>query len=209
MLSYVLFVRVQDHILSHRQYRLDFAGRSAYSVLYGSSKTEHSIHGNLTVYGTVTDNASKTITHYTQYEGELQLGCFVESTGSIYRDTTLKQSPYENCVSIVRQATTPNKNIIGVCTEILNDEIIDNYGNLIKPAGKYCKFASHGDCLIKCISATYTLGYILIPTVKGYAKKGLQNEIVDAMINMIPRAKITSVKTEDIDSEAVCAFISI
>ena len=31
------------------QYRLDFAGRSAYSVLYGSTKTEHSIQGNLTV----------------------------------------------------------------------------------------------------------------------------------------------------------------
>jgi len=34
-------------------------------------------------------------------------------------------------------------------------------------------------------------------------------EIIDAMTHMIPRLKVTSVETETIDSETVCAFISL
>jgi len=192
------------------QYRLDFVGKSAYSCKYGAtSATEHEIKGNLKVFGTITENASKKITHYTMYEGELQPGCFVETTGQIFRDPNSKLSPYEDCITVVRQATSSSNKIVGVCTEIINEEVTDDYGNINQPAGKYCKYATHGDVLIKCVSAVYNVGEILIPTVNGYAKKGQQGEILDAMLNMIPRAKITSVETAEIDSESVCAFISI
>jgi len=206
----ISFVYRFNDTTADRQYRLDFAGKSAYSCKYGAtSATEHEIKGNLKVFGTVTENASKTITHYTMYEGELQPGCFVETTGQIFRDTNSKLSPYEDCITVVRQATSTNNKIVGVCTEIINEEVTDDYGNINQPAGKYCKYATHGDVLIKCISAVYNVGEILIPIVNGYAKKGQQGEILDAMLNMIPRAKITSVETAEIDSESVCAFISI
>ena len=205
----ISFVYKYNSALDNSQYRLDFAGRTAYTCNYGATKTEHEIKGNLTVFGTVTENASKTITHYTMYEGELQPGCFVETTGQIFRDPNSKLSPYEDCITVVRQATSSNNKIVGVCTEIINEEVTDDYGNINQPAGKYCKYATHGDVLIKCISAVYNVGEILIPTANGYAKKGQQGEILDAMLNMIPRAKITSVETAEIDSETVCAFISI
>jgi len=206
----ISFVYRFNDTTADRQYRLDFAGKSAYSCKYGAtSATEPEIKGNLTVFGTVTENASKTITHYTIYEGELQPGCFVETTGQIFRNPNSKLSPYEDCITVVRQATTSSNKIVGVCTEIINEEVTDDYGNINQPAGKYCKYATHGDVLIKCISAVYNVGEILIPTVNGYAKKGQQGEILDAMLNMIPRAKITSVETAEIDSESVCAFISI
>ena len=206
----ISFVYRFNDTTADRQYRLDFAGKSAYSCKYGAtSATEHEIKGNLKVFGTVTENASKTITHYTMYEGELQPGCFVETTGQIFRDPNSKLSPYEDCITVVRQATSSSNKIVGVCTEIIDKEVTDDYGNINQPAGKYCKFATHGDVLIKCISAVYNVGEILIPSVNGYAKKGQQGEILDAMLNMIPRAKITSVETAEIDSETVCAFISI
>jgi len=205
----ISFVYKANDIIDNSQYRLDFAGRNAYVCTFGATKTEHEIKGNLTVFGTVTDNASKTITHYTKYEGEMKPGCFVESTGKIYRDPASKLSPYEDCISIVKLSTEYNNNIIGVCTEIINEEIKDDYGNIIQPAGNYCKYATHGDVLIKCVSATYSLGDILIPTTGGYAKKANNMEIIDAMTHMIPRLKVTSVETEIIDSETVCAFISL
>jgi len=57
---------------------------------------------NLIVKGSITENASKTITHYTKYEGEIKPGCFIESTGKIYRDEESILSPYEDCISIVK-----------------------------------------------------------------------------------------------------------
>jgi len=205
----VSFVYKHNDTQANCEYRIDHPGRVAYRCYYGSTKTEHEIRGNLKVFGSITENASKTITHYTMYEGELQPGCFVETTGQIFREPNSKLSPYEDCITVVCQATTSSNKIIGVCTEILNEEVTDEYGNINQPAGKYCKYATHGDVLIKCVSAVYNVGEILIPTVNGYAKKGQQGEILDAMLNMIPRAKITSVETAEIDSESVCAFISI
>jgi len=206
----ISFVYKNNDIINNSQYRLDFAGRTAYICTYGATKTEHEIKGNLKVFGTITENASKTITHYTMYEGEdIKPGCFVESTGKIYRDPESKLSPYEDCISIVKLATDYNNNVIGVCTEVLDEEIKDEYENIIQPAGKYLKYATHGDVLIKCVSATYTLGDILIPTTGGYAKKANNMEIIDAMTHMIPRLKVTSVETETIDSETVCAFITL
>jgi len=205
----ISFVYRYTDIIANSQYRIDFAGRNAYSCKYGDTKTEHEIKGNLKVFGTITDNASKTITHYTKYEGDIKPGCFVESTGKIYRDEESTLSPYEDCISIVKQATEYNNNIIGICTEIIDEEIKDDYGNIIQPAGNYCKYATHGDVLIKCVSATYSLGDILIPTTGGYAKKANNMEIIDAMTHMIPRLKVTSVETEILDSETVCAFISL
>jgi len=151
--------------------RIDHPVRVAYRCYHGSTKTEHEISGNLKVYGTITENANKTITHYTMCEGDLQPGCFIETTGQLFRDPNSKLSPYEDCITIVRQATTPNSKIIGVCTEIINNEITGEYGNINQPAGKYCKYVTHGDCLEKCDSATYTLGDILVPSLNGYAKR--------------------------------------
>jgi len=205
----ISFVYKYNGTLDNTQYRLDFAGRSAYICNYGATKTEHEIKGNLKVYGTITENASKTITHYTMYEGDLQPGCFVETTGQLFRDPNSKLSPYEDCITIVRQATTPNSKIIGVCTEIINNEITDEYGNINQPAGKYCKYATHGDCLVKCDSATYTLGDILVPSLNGYAKKGNASDIMNCMCSMIPRLKVTSVETDQIDPECVVGFITI
>jgi len=181
------------------------------------------IAGNLTVTGVIngTLSGSQTITHKTKYIGAITPGCFVESTGLIYQEpskegitsiwnepteegqkgyyTTTQESsslsPYENCISIVKLSTEYNNNIIGVCTEIINEEFL--------------KFATHGDVLIKCVSATYTIGDILIPTTGGYAKKANNMEIIDAMTHMIPRLKVTSVETETLDSETVCAFITL
>jgi len=143
------------------------------------------------------------------YEGELQPGCFIETTGQLFKDPNSKLSPYEDCITIVRQATTPNSKIIGVCTEIINDEVTDEYGHINQPAGKYCKYATHGDCQIKCDSATYTLGDILVPSLNGYAKKGKASDIMNCMCSMIPRLKVTSVETDQIDPECVVGFITI
>jgi len=191
----ISFVYKNTDIIDNSQYRIDFAGRTAYTCKYGATKTEHEINGNLRVKGSITENASKTITHYTKYEGDIKPGCFVESTGKIYRDEESTLSPYEDCISIVKQATEYNNNIIGVCTEIIDEEFL--------------KYATHGDVLIKCVSDTYKLGDILIPTTGGYSKKANNMEIIDAMTHLIPRLKVTSVETETLDSETVCAFVSL
>jgi len=202
----VSFVYKHNDTQANCEYRIDHPGRVAYRCYYGSTKTEHEIRGNLKVYGTITENASKTITHYTQYEGELQPGYFVESTGQVFHNG---EPSYENCMVMVRQATTCNNNIIGVCVEVMNDEITDEYGNVSQPAGKFCRIATHGDCLVKCESATYTLGDILVPSTGGLAKKGTNLDIIDALTHMIPRLKITSLETDLIDPQTVCAFISL
>jgi len=82
----ISFVYKHYDTIANSQYRLGFAGRNAYICNYGATKTEHEIRGNLKVYGSVTENASRTITHYTMYEGDLQPGFFVESTGQIFRN---------------------------------------------------------------------------------------------------------------------------
>ena len=181
------------------------------------------VTGDLTVTGSIhgTLAGSQTITHKTRYIGQLTLGCFVESTGTIYREptrtgikstytenptvglpgTTITEeisstlSPYENCISIVRQATDLNNNIIGVCTEIIDHE--------------FCKFATHGDCLVKCVSATYSLGDVLVPSINGQAKKANASDIMNCMCSMIPRLKVTSLETDEIDPMCVVGFISI
>jgi len=182
------------------------------------------IAGDLTVTGSIhgTLAGSQTITHKTKYTGTITPGCFVESTGQIYREppkvgttsiwnepieegqqgyyteieTQSALSPYENCISIVKQAEGFSSNIIGVCTEVIDHE--------------FCKFATHGDCLIKCVSDTYHLGDIIIPSSSGgYGKKGSSMEIIDCMTKMVPRLKITSLETDEIDPECVVGFISI
>jgi len=202
----ISFVYKHHDTIASSQYRLDFAGRNAYICNYGATKTEHGIRGNLKVYGSVTENASRTITHYTMYEGDLQPGFFVESTGQIFRN---EETSYENCMVTVRQATTFSNNIIGVCTEIINEEITDDYGNVNQPAGKYCKFATHGDCLIKCESATYTCGDIIVPSTNGYGKKGSSTDVLNCMLSMTPRLKVTSVDTDEIDPQCVVGFITV
>jgi len=200
------------------------ADTRATAVTYtAGTPSNTTIAGDLTVTGSIhgTLAGSQTITHKTKYIGTLTLGCFVESTGEIYREppkvgttsiwnepteegqtgyytetqTVSSLSPYENCVSVVRQATSVSNNIIGVCTEIIDHE--------------YCKLATHGDCLVKCESATYTLGDILVPSTGGLAKKGTNLEIIDALTHMVPRLKITSLETDLIDPQTVCAFISL
>jgi len=89
----ISFVYKHDDTIANSQYRLDFAGRNAYICNYGATTTEHEIRGNLKVYGSVAENASRTITHYTMYEGDLQPGFFVESTGQIFRNG---ETSYEN-----------------------------------------------------------------------------------------------------------------
>jgi len=203
----ISFVYKNHDTIGSSQYRLDFAGRTAYECLYGSTMTEHSIKGNLKVYGTITENASKTITHYTMYEGDLQPGFFVESTGQLFHNGEFS---YENCMVTVRQATTFSNNIIGVCVEIINEEIRDCYGNVSQPAGKFCRIATHGDCLIKCVPDIYHLGDIIIPSNSGgYGMKGSSMEIIDCMTKMVPRLKITSLEIDEIDPECVIGFISI
>jgi len=202
----ISFVYKFNDTVNNTQYRLDFAGRSAYICNYGATKTEHEIRGNLKVFGDITANASRTITHYTMYEGDLQPGFFVESTGQVFHNG---ETSYENCMVTVRQATTFTNNIIGVCTEIINDEVRDCYGNENQPAGKYCKFATHGDCLIKCESATYTCGDIIVPSTNGYGKKGSSTDVLNSMLSMTPRLKVTSVDTDEIDPQCVVGFITV
>jgi len=203
----ISFVYKHYDTIANSQYRLDFAGKSAYICNYGAtSKTEHEIRGNLKVYGSVTENASRTITHYTMYEGDLQPGFFVESTGQIFRNG---ETSYENCMVTVRQATTFSNNIIGVCTEIMNEAVTDDYGNVNQPAGKYCKFATHGDCLIKCESATYTCGDIIVPSTNGIGKKDSSTDVLNCMLSMTPRLKVTSVDTDEIDPQCVVGFITV
>jgi len=189
------------------------AGTPSNTTIAGDFTVTGSIHGTLA--------GSQTIIHKTKYIGTITPGCFVESTGQIYREppkvgttsiwnepteegqkgyytetqTTSALSPYENCISIVRQALTFSNKIIGVCTEIIDNE--------------FCKFATHGDCLVKCDSATYTLGDILVPSLNGYAKKGNASDIMNCMCSMIPRLKVTSVETDQIDPECVIGFITI
>jgi len=181
------------------------------------------IAGDLTVTGSIhgTLAGSQTITHKTKYTGTITPGCFVESTGQIYREppkvgttsiwnepteegqkgyytetqTQSSLSPYENCVSIVRQATTFSSNIIGVCTEVIDHE--------------FCKFATHGDCLIKCESATYTCGDIIVPSINGLGKKGSSTDVLNCMLSMTPRLKVTSVDTDEIDPQCVVGFITV
>jgi len=181
------------------------------------------IAGDLTVTGSIhgTLAGSQTITHKTKYIGTITPGCFVESTGQIYREppkvgttniwnepteegqqgyytTTQIQSllsPYENCISIVRQATAFSSNIIGVCTEVIDHE--------------FCKFATHGDCLIKCESATYTCGDIIVPSTNGFGKKGSSTDVLNCMLSMTPRLKVTSVDTDEIDPQCVVGFITV
>ena len=203
----ISFVYKHNDTQANCEYRIDHPGRVAYRCYYGSTKTEHEVRGNLKVFGTITENASKTITHYTQYEGELQPGFFVESTGQVFHNG---QPSYENCMVTVKQATTFSNNIIGVCVEVMNEEITDEYGNVNQLAGKFCRIATHGDCLIKCVSDTYHLVDIIIPSSSGgYGKKGSSMEIIDCMTHMVPRLKITSLETDEIDPECVVGFISI
>ena len=202
----ISFVYKHYDTIANSQYRLDFAGRNAYICNYGAPKTEHEIRGNLNVYGSVTANASMTITHYTMYEGDLQPGFFVESTGQIFCNG---ETSYENCMVTIKQATTFSNNIIGVCTEIMNEEVTDDYGNVNQPAGKYCKFATHGDCLIKCESATYTCGDIIVPSTNGIGKKGSSTDVLNCMLSMTPRLKVTSVDTDEIDPQCVVGFITV
>jgi len=187
------------------------------------SPSNTTIAGDLTVTGSIhgTLSGSQTITHKTKYIRTITPGCFVESTGQIYREplkvgttstwnepteegqqgyytTTQVQSslsPYENCISTVRQAEGFSSNIIGVCTEVINHE--------------FCKFATHGDCLIKCESATYTCGDIIVPSINGYGKKGSSTDVLNCMLSMTPRLKVTSVDTDEIDPQCVVGFITV
>jgi len=165
---------------------------SANCITFDTDTKETRLPGNLRVAGMITEQSSKTITHYTMYEGELHPGFFVESTGQIFHNG---ETSYENCMVIVRQATIFNNNIIGVCTEVIDHE--------------YCKFATHGDCLIKCESATYTCGDIIVPSTNGFGKKGSSTDVLNCMLSMTPRLKVTSVDTDEIDPQCVVGFITV
>jgi len=183
-------------------------------ISYDTSTMVTKLPGNLIVNGTVTDNGSKTITHYTAYEGDLHPGFFVESTGQLFHNG---ETSYENCMVTVRQATTFSSNIIGVCTEIVKEPIYEERsleeGHIRQIIGERitdkCKFATHGDCLIKCESATYTCGDIIVPSTNGFGKKGSSTDVLNCMLSMTPRLKVTSVDTDEIDPQCVVGFITV
>ena len=183
------------------------------------------INGTLVVTGTINGQTigSHTITHDTEYTGSLQLGTFCETIGSVYYEiqpTELKRvrvteqlkdeegnllynedgtpkigevikyeeiehpktTAYENCICKVKQSETRNKNIVGVVTYIGSDN--------------KCRFATHGDVLVKVIPATYSIGDVLVPYTGGLVKKGTSEEIMDCLVNGIPKLKITSLETK-------------
>jgi len=117
----------------------------------------------------------------------------------------------------VRQATTFSSNIIGVFTEIVKEPIYEEQsleeGHIRQIIGERvtdkCKIATHGDCLIKCESATYTCGDIIVPSINVYGKKGSSTDVLNCMISMTPRFKVTSVDTNEIDPQCVVGFITV
>jgi len=188
--------------------------RSTNCITFDTDTKETRLPGNVRVAGMITEQSSKTITHYTMYEGELHPGFFVESTGKIFHNG---ETSYENCMVTVRQATTFSSNIIGVCTEIVKEPIYEEQsleeGHIRQIIGERitdkCKFATHGDCLIKCESATYTCGDIIVPSTNGFGKKGSSTDVLNCMLSMTPRLKVTSVDTDEIDPQCVVGFITV
>ena len=106
----------------------------------------------------------------------------IEQTKFDYEPLVNEDNTYENCTCKVKQSETRNKNIVGVVTHIG----IDNK----------CRFATHGDVLIKATPATYAIGDVLVPHTSGLAKKGTTEEIMDCIVNGIPKLKITSLETK-------------
>lgn len=155
------------------------------------------VNGNLTVNGTIIDNM--TITHTTQFDNELfediaELGTFIISTPNVYKFANTTKSPYEDCITKIMpyKSLTNISAVIGVLTNI--DKI-----------NHTCRFATHGDILIKVIADKYNIGDILVPTINGYAKKGTQQEIMNCLINKVNTVKIISLNSSIPDT--VVAFL--
>ena len=146
-----------------------------------------------------TFNGSQTITHKTEFIGNVTPGCFCESTGEIYymKPRTTKSGeiiewePFEDCIAKIKQSESLNKNILGVITHISGDKL---------------RFATHGDVLVKVIPGTYALGDIIIPTTGGFGKKATEQEVFACSAQGIPKLKVTSTVTK-IESTVACMFI--
>jgi hypothetical protein len=172
--------------------------------------------GDVSITGALTAdtvNGSQTITHETISINQLTLGTFCETSGEIFymkprfetkrtprmievtdeetgevfqqKEVEFTQepipwNPYEDCICKIKQSTELNKNIVGVITHI---------------DGNKCRFATHGDCLIKVVNGSYNLGDVIIPTTGGLGKKGIDQEIMTCLVQGIPKLKVTSLNT--------------
>ena len=140
------------------------------------------------INGSLQNNGSQTITHLTGSSESLVVGTFCETDGTIYDKFKDNIKPTD-CICNIKQATSLNKNIIGVT--VSTDPI---------------KFATHGDVLIKVVNDTYNVGDILVPGQGGYGKKPSSDEIMSCILNRIPTAKIISLDT-GIDNEVACILL--
>ena len=140
------------------------------------------------INGSLQNNGSQTITHLTGSSESLVVGTFCETDGTIYDKFKDNVKPTD-CICNIKQATSLNKNIIGVT--VSTDPI---------------KFATHGDVLIKVVNDTYNVGDILVPGQGGYGKKPSSDEIMSCLLNRIPTAKIISLDT-GIDNEVACILL--
>ena len=153
------------------------------------------LNGDLT---SDTINGSQTITHKTEYVGEIELGKFCESTGEIYymesrrsnSGEIIEWNPYEDCITKIKQSEGLNKNILGVITHI---------------SDSHCRFATHGDVLVKVINSQYALGDIIIPTTGGFGKKATEQELITCSSQCIPKLKVVSLDTK-ISGTVACMF---
>ena len=160
-----------------------------FSGIAGDGNTYTFINGDV-ISDTI--NGSQTITHKTEYVGVLEPGKFCESIGEIYymppRENKdgepIEWCAYEDCIAKIKQSETLNNKILGIVT-------YNNSDNMM------CRFATHGDVLVKVIPGTYAIGDVLIPALGGFAKKGTSEEILNCITLGIPRIKITATHTKE------------
>ena len=144
---------------------------------------------NATVTQRLVDNAlglgtnSMTITHVTNLTGEI--GTFCETTGDVYDGYDNISST--NCICCVKQATGLSPKVVGIITS-------------------HNEFATHGDVLVKVVDDNYALGDILTVAPDGRGKKAQSQDKMFMMINAIPRAKVTSLKTGIANTVAAFLF---
>ena len=178
---------------------IDYQGRISYKynnfhcsdtfiVDNGDLQASNVISSKGNLNDVITKISSFTVTHETGANEELIVGTFCESDGTIYEKFKDNVQPTD-CICNIKQATSLNKNIIGVT--VSTDPI---------------KFATHGDVLIKVVNDTYNVGDILVPGQGGYGKKPSSDEIMSCLLNRIPTAKIISLDT-GIDNEVACILL--
>ena len=156
----------------------DFTKRC--KLLYDGSKLRAQLFEGSTADKSVelvSRTSSQTITHDTNIIGEYEIGTFCEATGEIYDG--YEQIGDIDCICKVQTAKDMNNRIVGVI------------------CGENC-FASHGDVRMKVLKDNYAVGDILAPAEKGYGKKATETDLMYMMMHAVPRAKITSVISDDV-----------